>query len=230
MTVAVGMLVLGFLIVIHELGHLFAAKAMKMSVPAFSVGLGPVLWSKKWRGTEYRLSAIPLGGYVMLDPQDPSFQASTAWQRILFFFAGPLANVLLTAVLFASIGRPELLVDSTREMLNVLGGLFSGAIPVSKLSGPVGIVKLAGASASAGVTALCGFAAFLSLNLAILNLLPLPVLDGGQIIIAALEGLIRRPLHVRVRLALAAVTWLLLLSLFAYVTVGDISRIWNSVA
>lgn len=230
MTVVVGMLVLGFLIVVHELGHLLAAKAMRMNVPAFSVGFGPVLWSKTWGNTEYRLSAIPLGGYVMLDPNDPTFQSSTAWQRIQFFLAGPLANVLLTALLFASIGRPELLIDSTVDMVHVLGGLFSGSIPVSKLSGPVGIVKLAGASASAGIASLCAFAAFLSLNLAILNLLPLPVLDGGQIIIAALEGLIRRPLHMRVRVALAAVTWLLLLSLFAYVTVGDLARLWTPVA
>lgn len=225
MSVLLGLLVLGLLVTIHELGHLLAAKAAGMAVPAFSVGFGPVLFSRTWKGTDYRLSAIPLGGYVLLDPEDESFQRSSVLARIGFFFAGPAANFLLAGILFIAIGHPEMFLATLQDLGDVLYGLFSGQIGVNNLSGPVGIVRMAGASAAHGVQTLCAFIAFLSMNLAILNLLPLPVLDGGQILIALVEGLIRRPLNIRIRVALAAVTWLLLIGLFAYVTFGDISRL-----
>lgn len=225
MSVLLGILVLGFVVTIHELGHLIVAKAAGMAAPAFSVGFGPVLFSRKWRGTDYRLSVIPLGGYVLLDPEDESFQKSSLLARVGFFLAGPVANLLLSAVLFTAIGHPEYFLTTLRELGEVLYGLFSGRINVNQLSGPVGIVKMAGETAAFGLSAFAVFVAFLSMNLAILNLLPLPILDGGQILIVLVEGLLRRPLHIHVRVALAAATWLFLLGLFAYVTAGDISRI-----
>lgn len=223
----VGAVVLGLLIAIHELGHLLAAKSIGVPAEAFSIGFGPALWRRRWGGTEYRVSAVPLGGYVLIDPEGEAFRSSSAWARIWFFLAGPLVNVIAAAALFAAIGRLELFPKVIVEIGRVLEGLFTGSIPVGDLAGPVGIVQMAGRSAAEGPAAMLGFAAFLSLNLAILNLLPLPILDGGQIIIAAIEGILRRPLNLRVRVALAAVTWILMLGLFAYVTMGDISRLWS---
>ncbi|NIP59179.1 MAG: hypothetical protein GWM92_12875, partial [Gemmatimonadetes bacterium] len=63
-------IVLGVLIFVHEVGHFVAAKLVDVEVQRFSIGLGPVLWGRKWGETEYVLSAIPLGGYVKMGGMD----------------------------------------------------------------------------------------------------------------------------------------------------------------
>ena len=65
----VSLLVLSFLIFFHELGHFLAARLFGVHVEVFSIGFGKRLLSRRWGGTEYRLSAIPLGGYVMMKGQ-----------------------------------------------------------------------------------------------------------------------------------------------------------------
>jgi regulator of sigma E protease len=98
------------LIVLHELGHFLAAKAVGMRVERFSLFFGPVLASFKRGETEYALSALPLGGYVRITGQDPrkvlppelahrGYFAKPPWQRIVVIAAGPLANVLVAMVL-----------------------------------------------------------------------------------------------------------------------------------
>ena len=57
----------GALIVVHEFGHFIVAKKSGVRVERFSIGFGPPLWRKLWRGTEYRLALVPLGGYVKMD-------------------------------------------------------------------------------------------------------------------------------------------------------------------
>lgn len=224
-----GLPILGLLILIHELGHLLAAKWLGARASVFSIGFGHVLWSRSWRGTEYRLSAVPLGGFVLLDDAlDPARLSPI--RRMIIFAAGPLANVLLAAALLGAAGRLSVLPSMLAHLCQVVAGLLSGAIPIKQLAGPVGLMSLVGESAARGPLAVIGFTSLLSLNLAILNLLPLPVLDGGQILIAAIELAIRRPLALRIRLALAAVTWVLLLGLLLYVTVGDVARLVFPVA
>jgi regulator of sigma E protease len=105
---AVGALVA--LIIIHELGHFLAAKAVGMRVERFSLFFGPVLLSVRRGETEYALSALPLGGYVRITGQNPreelpedlkprSFFAKPPWQRLIVILAGPFANVLVAIVL-----------------------------------------------------------------------------------------------------------------------------------
>jgi regulator of sigma E protease len=116
---AIGALVA--LIILHELGHFVAAKAVGMRVERFSLFFGPVLWSFTRGETEYALSALPLGGYVRITGQDPrkvlppelasrGYFAKPPWQRIVVIAAGPLANVLVAIVLawlaFAIYGQP----------------------------------------------------------------------------------------------------------------------------
>lgn len=102
---------LGVIIVVHEAGHLWVAKACKVRVLAFSVGFGKRIWGFERNGTDYRLSILPLGGYVKLsgegiedqpatdDPHD--FQNRPRWQRILVYLAGPAMNVVFSFLLFA---------------------------------------------------------------------------------------------------------------------------------
>jgi regulator of sigma E protease len=103
-------LILGSAVVIHEFGHFLVAKLFKIRVETFSVGFGPRLFGKKWGQTDYRVSAIPLGGYVKLGgdesnaplegvgssdiPPEERFDLRSRWQRILVALAGPVMNVL----------------------------------------------------------------------------------------------------------------------------------------
>lgn len=100
----VGMLVA--LIVIHELGHYFAAKAFGVKVLEAGLGYPPRAWGFTWRGTIYSVNWLPLGGFVRLlgeeDPSDPeSLAAQPAWKRLIVLAAGSGMNILLPVLLFA---------------------------------------------------------------------------------------------------------------------------------
>jgi regulator of sigma E protease len=104
--------VLGVVILVHEAGHFFAAKLFHVRVVVFSFGYGPRLFGIKSGDTDYRLSALPLGGYVRLAGDNPAEERSGAadefltkprWQRVLIYLAGPTMNIVLAAGLFISI-------------------------------------------------------------------------------------------------------------------------------
>src|ERR1700730_1647254 len=102
--------ILGSAVVLHEFGHFIVAKLLKIRVETFSAGFGPRLLGKKWGDTDYRISAIPLGGYVKLGgdesnaaiegegasdiPESERFNLRPRWQRILVAVAGPVMNIL----------------------------------------------------------------------------------------------------------------------------------------
>ncbi len=114
--VIVCVLLFSLAIAIHEFGHFIVALKLGLRVEAFSIGFGPALWKKKVNGVEYRLSAIPLGGYVLIpdiDPEGtqaveggtkpsegkPAKQKLPAWKEICVAAAGPLMNIVLAVVL-----------------------------------------------------------------------------------------------------------------------------------
>src|SRR5712692_1243403 len=102
--------ILGAAITLHEFGHFIVAKLFKIRVETFSFGFGPRLLGHKWGPTDYRISAIPLGGYVKLGgdesnapiegegapdiPPRERFDLRPRWQRILVAVAGPVMNVI----------------------------------------------------------------------------------------------------------------------------------------
>ena len=100
---------LGVIIFVHEAGHLLMAKFFHMRVLTFSLGFGKRLWGFRRGGTDYRLSLVPLGGYVQLSGEDPGevgddpeeFLNRPRWQRILVYLAGPAMNVVLAVLLVA---------------------------------------------------------------------------------------------------------------------------------
>ncbi|HZN60983.1 MAG TPA: site-2 protease family protein [Planctomycetota bacterium] len=110
---------LGFLIFIHEAGHFLVAKWKGVRVDAFSLGMGPILWKRFWKGTEYRISAIPLGGYVKMagenigDPKTGApdeLTSKSAFARLQIFAAGALMNLFIAfplAILACLAGRSE---------------------------------------------------------------------------------------------------------------------------
>lgn len=225
---------LGLLIFIHELGHLLAAQAVGIPIERFSIGFGPVLWKRRFRGVEYCLSAIPLGGYVMPQIADEAaFFAIPVHKRIVFWLGGPAANFVSAALTLGiaswamdgfSLGRvlvgPWVKVASlSGQLLAVIPMLF---LEPDKLSGVVGIVSAGKQVMSDGLLSTVRFAVLLNLNLAVFNLLPIAPLDGGKIFCALLEKI--HPRLAKLHTGMAVVGLLLLLALMVYTTVLDVRK------
>ena len=115
--------------------------------------------------------------------------------------------------------------DNTVLIGKTLRGLFTRDTPVRQLMGPVGIAELSGTAAEIGWSALFNLMAMISLNLGLLNLVPVPVLDGGHIAILAVEGLARRDLSIRVKERMLMAGAALIVLLMVTVIYNDISRI-----
>ncbi len=333
MFVVISILALGVVILVHEAGHFLVALACRMRVEVFSIGFGPALLAWHGKRTEYRLAALPLGGYVRIagmtpgdgTPEDDpaSFSNRPAWQRFLVILAGPFVNwmfaFLLLTVLFtvgirvltdqpiieavpgapavaaglmpgdrivaiddgpiASFGDVVRAVEARRGrsmqlrverggveqtltatpgpdgLLGVAGqtrieryplgtsvGLAlsrSGEILASTLDGvrrlvrrsgsanlmgPVGIVSETVDAVSREFANLFGILVQISLVLAVMNLLPIPALDGGRLVFILIAMVRRRPVDQKVEAVIHGVGLMLLLGLLAYATWGDVSR------
>lgn len=119
------------------------------------------------------------------------------------------------------------LVGYTTLIFTLIKRLVLGEISGRMIAGPVGIAQMAGSKAREGWEALLDFMAMLSINLAVLNLLPIPALDGGHLMILSVEAITRRSLSTRQKERLQQVGFVFLLGLMVYVTFGDIGRIWG---
>jgi len=341
-------IILSFLIFFHELGHFLMAKLVGVKVEVFSIGFGKKLICKKFRGTNWCLSAVPLGGYVQMKGQDDSnpalksndpdsYTAKSPWQRILILLGGPGFNFLLALIIYFSLAltgwqklapvigktlpdtpaakvlKPKdkileingvkikswddikkavknasvidikVLRDSkvlefsikpkTEESRNIFGEkvkrkiigiipsgdivivrysflealkvsfekfladstlivkgvekLITGAIGLNTLSGPIGIVDVTIKVANLGIQPLLLFTALLSVNLGILNLLPIPALDGGHIIFNLYEAIFKRELNEEVMVKLTIAGWALLGGLMLIGVYNDLVRIFG---
>ncbi len=346
-------IVLGVLIFFHELGHFLVARLLGVGVETFSLGFGPKMIGKKIGITDYRISAIPLGGYVKmvgeqpdadLDPADIplSFTHKNVFKRILIVAAGPFFNILLALIIFYGIfqisgmlilkpsigeineGTPAYrtglkkgdlvvsidgvkilswedmakmittskgktlsisvirsnsmrVVDVTPEPkifknifnedieryvigvtasgdfftkdLNVFQALsqsfiqtyqitaltikgvvklFQGTVSPKTLGGPIMIAQMAGQEARAGVVNFIFFIALISINLAILNFLPIPVLDGGHLLFFFVEAVTGHPVSIKIREIAQQAGIFVLILLMIYVFYNDIARVFLS--
>ncbi len=349
-TIISAVVVLGVLIFVHELGHFAAAKWAGVGVQTFSLGFGPRLFGKRVGETDYRISAIPLGGFVKMVGENPteevtpeeearSFSHKSVWKRMIIVAAGPLSNVALAVVAYyilaivwgqpvlspvvgeviadmpaqaagaqtgdvvktvngapidrwdqlreavrLSGGKPvELLIDRNGQELTLritpktvqvqdlfgdtieiyqiglgasgqtfhvsygpiesmgkalestwnashliitsVGKIISGKVSRDQLGGPIYIAQVAGEAARKGLDTLLAFAAIISVNLAVLNLLPIPALDGGHLLVFLVEAIIRRPVSIAVRERIQQVGVIILLSLMVFVIWNDLNRL-----
>lgn len=103
---------LGLMVLLHEWGHFVVARLFGVRVDVFSIGFGPRLWGFRHGPTDYRVSALPLGGYVRMAGDNPSeertgspdeFLSKPRWQRVLIALAGPTTNLLLATILMAGL-------------------------------------------------------------------------------------------------------------------------------
>jgi regulator of sigma E protease len=344
-------IVLSILILVHELGHFLVARFFGVGVLKFSLGFGPRIAGKTIGITDYRISAIPLGGFVKMVGDEPdsevppedihlSFNHKPLFQRFLIVAAGPFSNLLLAVVIFFGLflitGIPILnpvigkidadspaaqagiqandkvtaingqAIDSWEDMAKMITAshgqkltlallradqplvvevtpqqkasknlfgepvdryfigvmsagdsriremgfleslsesltqtykiiemtilsvvkLIQGTVSAKTLGGPIMIAEMAGQQAKEGATSLIFFIALLSVNLGILNFLPIPVLDGGHLFFFTIEAIIRRPLSIRIRemAQQAGIATLVLLMIFVFY--NDIERIF----
>ena len=116
-------------------------------------------------------------------------------------------------------------IEFSGLIFQTLGGLFVGEVSPRQLMGPVAIAQLSGESAEAGWIALFSLMASISLNLGLLNLLPIPVLDGGHILIIALEGVARRDFSIAVKEKMLLAGFVLLMTLMVTVIYNDLTRV-----
>jgi regulator of sigma E protease len=114
-----------------------------------------------------------------------------------------------------------------RQMLDLVGQLFVGKVSLKEVQGPVGIVTMSGKAARAGFGSLMSFMALISLNLAVVNLLPFPILDGGHITMLAVEGALRHDLSVKAKERFIQVGFVFILVVFALVMYNDVLRLFQ---
>jgi len=135
--------------------------------------------------------------------------------------------------------RPASFVDGLRAGYRTTAGslglivlsmkmLVTGSASMSDLGGPVMIAQMAGESAKAGWPTLLSFMAFISVNLAFLNILPIPGLDGGHIMVILIQMIIRRPLSIKTKIKIQQVGMTMLLLLFVFVLFNDIGRLFTN--
>jgi len=347
----IALAVLSALIFFHELGHYAAARLMGVTVEVFSVGFGKKLWGFRWFDTEWRIAAIPLGGYVRMKGQDDldpvlrdtspdSYESKRPWQRIVILAAGPAANFVLAFFLYIAIGLggPQVLspvigkvvenspaataglqpndiilkidgsevttwdamsehikasegaisfmieregtvryvtvVPEVTETTNIfretvykrmvgissagvthrldlgfgetivyaanetweasklifisLQKLITGVVPANELGGVVSIVQITAQASEAGWMSVFFFAALISVNLGVLNLLPIPALDGGHIMFNLYEMIVRRAPSEAMLLRLTVAGWVVLIGLMTLGLYNDFNRLLGS--
>lgn len=354
--------VLMTVVFVHELGHFSVGRLCGATVEAFSIGMGPELAGFTDRlGTRWRLSAIPIGGYVRFAgdrsaasaPDGEALARMSAAERretlagqplparAAIVAAGPLANLLLSVVVFSCLayfggakiisnrigavvaaspaaaagfqpgdlvtraddtpistfsdlfdyvsGRPgaeirfrvhrldqDMTLVATPRAANVstpfgvqrlgrlgivassdaadvtivhpgpvgalrmglgqcesvisatasyVGRLFVGRAAPDQLAGPIGIARMSHAAASFGILTLLDLAALLSLSLGLMNLLPVPLLDGGHLMFYFIEGIRGRPLSARVQGVGLRIGLACILALVLFVTANDVMRL-----
>ncbi len=350
MNVLTSITVLGFLIFFHEMGHFLAAIFQGIYVDGFSIGFGPSIIQKKFKGITYSLRAFPLGGFVSfpdeeinnIDPEDPNLLKNRPiTQRLIVISAGVFANLLLAYTILiinvTSIGipydpDPGILVLATQpekaafkaglepgdkilkldgndlgvgdqavstlvskiqssseeslsieierensyqnlilipqsidgkgtigaqlqpnvkketkktkniyELFQYTNNEFSSLLirtiegykglvtnfssTAQQLSGPVKIVEIGAQLSEQGGNGILLFAALISINLAVLNSLPLPLLDGGQLVFTLIEGFRGKPVPVKIQIAVTQSSFFLLVGLSILLIIRDTSQL-----
>lgn len=210
----------------HEAGHLVAARACGVRITEFMVGFGPRLWTRTVRGTEVSLRLLPFaGGAVKLHDDDEKALRHRSW--VFVAAAGPIANLVFGwALLFGAaafvdgagaVDSAPLATSQTTQMLTLtaetvqrlpelivgnIGGAVGGDVPADtdRLLSPVSMAQLGnGASEAGGLAMILRLVAVINIGLGVMNLLPIPPLDGSLMTMHTIEGVAGRLMGRKVR-------------------------------
>ncbi|MBQ1226310.1 MAG: site-2 protease family protein [Clostridia bacterium] len=340
MNILFAILIFGFLIFIHELGHYLFARKFGVDIEEFSIGMGPKIFSKvsKKTGILYSLRLLPIGGYVSMAGEDSESESENAfgnkpvWQRIIITAAGGVINIIvgiivmcifvacspqlgstvvadfdedalsvqyglevndqiikvngtrvysstellyeimhdgtkpidltvirngekivLNDVKFGTedaegvvIGAPDFMVYgleknfknvaqqsfgysglAIRQVWESLFDLVTGRYGINELSGPVGTTEVIGEAAEQGFIYVMYLGALISVNLGVLNLLPIPALDGGRIVFLIIEAIRKKKLPNNIEAKIHYVGIILLMLLMLIVTCKDVANLFK---
>ena len=232
-------ILLGFLVLIHEGGHFLVAKLFKIKVNEFAIGFGPTIFAKEKGETIYALRLIPLGGFVSMEGEEErsekegSFSEASIPKRIAIAAAGGLVNILLGLLLYYIISSIALnsmyngLIDTKEFFISIFESirlLFTGSISMNQMTGIIGISDIV--VNTNGMMDYLYIMALISASLGITNLLPFPPLDGGKIVIYLIEAIRRKPMKEETELSIQSLGFSLLIILAVVVTYNDIIRIF----
>ncbi len=229
---------LGFLIFIHEGGHFIVAKLSKVNVNQFSIGFGPIIWKKQRKETLYSIRLIPLGGFVSMESEDEdsedekSFNKASIPKRIAIVAAGAIVNIvfglvtyfMLIAIIYKNIALAFQATGAfSLSLVQSLQMLFTGSVGVNDLTGPVGISEIV--TQTVGIANYVYIIALVSVSLGITNLLPIPALDGGKIVVLLIEAIRRKPLKQETEIQIQLIGFSILIAISLFVTYNDVMRI-----
>jgi len=155
------------------MGHFVTCKIFHIETPEFSIGFGPVLASYPIGDTQFSFRMLPLGGYVSIagmgDENAGGFHERPYYQKAFVTLSGIICNIVLAMIIFTFISPREYRRRMQEEI-----GLERGFL------GPIGIISVLMQTAQVGYDVFLGCIGVLSANLAFINALPLPFLDGGH--------------------------------------------------
>ena len=243
---------LGFLIIIHEAGHFVVAKLCKVKVNEFSIGFGKIIWKKQGKETLYTIRLIPLGGFVQMEGETEESTDKRAFSNvnipkriaivsagaivnivfgiIVYFilvstigiqFADPAKDTFLNRIYYGGIQTKEFIIS----LLESIKMLFTSGVSVENMTGPVGISQIV-----VQTTTFINYIYILSIisvSLGVTNLLPIPALDGGKIIILLIEAIRKKKIKTETEVTITLVGFSILIAISLYVTYNDIIRILN---
>jgi membrane-associated protease RseP (regulator of RpoE activity) len=177
-SITIALIGLNSVITIHELGHWTFCKMFGVYTPTFSIGFGPPLLTKVLYSTKFILAALPIGGYVSiahLTSTTPAwfipyvFDAKPFYQQALILLGGILFNIAFALIIFL-LFRPKYSITKSTDQKRY------------SFVGPLGIISLLSTLAEKDIVSFMRAIGLLSANLALINLIPLPILDGGQLL------------------------------------------------
>ena len=243
---------LGFLIIIHETGHFLVAKLCKVKVNEFSIGFGKIIWKKQGKETLYTIRLIPLGGFVQMEGETEESTDNRAFsnvsipKRMAIVVAGAAVNIIfgitIYFILVSTVGLQ--FVDPAKDtflnriyyggiqtkefVISIFEGIkmiFTSGLSVEQMAGPVGISQIVVETTT--FTNYIYILSLISVSLGVTNLLPIPALDGGKIILLLIEAIRRKKIKAETEVAITLVGFSILIALSLFITYNDIIRILN---
>jgi membrane-associated protease RseP (regulator of RpoE activity) len=218
-----GLLGISLIILIHEMGHFLCAHLFGVPTPLFSIGFGPALYAKAIGQTVFQISLLPFGGYVEIDEKMLATLPYLA--KMLIIFGGVLFNFIFAYAI--------LLYYSIRNNTNLKQTLFNTITPdeteqlhqKNGVMGPIGIINLIGRSLAINSHLFWFILAILSLNIGILNILPLPFFDGGKACIITIETITGTTINPTVLWVISTTVLALFVLVITRVTINDVKQL-----